>query len=173
MKALKRSVMAMALAASMASGSVYAQQKIGVVNVQAVFQSIPQAASIQQTIADEFKDDIEVVNRMEKDLQYYMEKQKRDTATMSQDEITELENQIIALRDEYAAKAQPLQQNIQRRQNEERNKLLTLIQENVNKVAAAEEFDIVLNANAIIYREDALELSQKVVDAIVKDAGGN
>lgn len=173
MKALKRSVLAMAFAASMASGSVYAQQKLAVVNVQAIFQAIPQAATLQQTIATEFKDEIEVVNRLEKDLQYYMEKQKRDTATMSQDEIAELEKQIVSLREEYATKAQPLQQNIQRRQNEERNKLLALIQQGIDTVAQAEQYDFVLNAGAVTFTKEEHNISQKVIDAIVKDSAGN
>ena len=170
MKALKATAVAMTLAASLTSASAYAQQKIGVANVQAIFQSIPQAATIQQTIAEEFKDDLEVVNRLEKDLQYYLEKQKRDTATMSQQEIAELESKLLSLREEYAAKAQPLQQNIQRRQNEERNRILGMIQQGIDKVAQAEDYDVILNAGAVTYIDEQFNVSRQVIDAISKSA---
>ncbi|XOV79124.1 MAG: OmpH family outer membrane protein [Aestuariibacter sp.] len=168
MKKLNKSLLAAAVAFTMCSGAAVAQQKVGVINVQDVFQSLPQAATIQQTITAEFKDQIEEVNRMEKDLQYYMEKQKRDTATMSQEEIKELEGKIIALRDEYAAKAQPLQQTIQRRTAEERNKLLALIKQSVDKLAADGEYDVVLNSNAVVYIDQQFDLSQSVIDQVSK-----
>ena len=170
MKALKLTAVAMTLAASVASGSAYAQQKIGAANVQAIFQSLPQAATIQQSINAEFKDRIEEVNRMEKDLQYYMEKQKRDTATMSQQEITELEQQIKTLRDEYVAKAQPLQRDLERRSNEERNRLLGMIQQGINKVAEAENYDVILNAGAVAFIDEQYNVSQKVIEEVSKTA---
>lgn len=168
MKSLKLTAMAVTLAASLVTTGAYAQQKIGVVNVQEIFQRMPQAATIQQAITTEFKDEIEAVNRMEKDLQYFMEKQRRDTATMSPEEITQLEQQIISLRDEYAAKAQPLQQRMQQRSNEERNRLLALIQQSINAVAANESYDVILNAGAVTFITDEHNLSIKVIDELNK-----
>lgn len=170
MKSLKLTAAALALTATMVSANVQAQQKIGVVNVQGIFQSLPQAATIQQAINEEFKDEFELVNRLEKDLQYYMEKQKRDTATMSQDEIKELEGKIQSLREEYAAKAQPLQQNLQRRSAEERNNLLLLIQQGIDKVAAAESYDVVLRAEAVSFASEDHNLSAKVLEELTKPA---
>lgn len=146
----------------------HAAQKIGVVDVQSIFQSLPQAATIQQDIATEFKDQMEEIKRLEKDLQYYLEKQKRDTATMSEAEIKELEDKLLALRDDYAAKAQPLRQQMQARAGEERNKLLGLIKQSVDAVAAEENYDIILNAGAVAFIKDGNDLSQKVVDKVSK-----
>jgi len=172
-KLLKHTAMAVTLAASLVTTGAYAQQKIGVVNVQEIFQRMPQAATLQQTVTTEFKDEIDAVQRMEKDLQYFLEKQRRDTATMSPEEITQLEQQIIALRNEYAAKAQPLQENIQRRSNEERNKLLALIQQSINAVAANESYDVILNAGAVTFITDEHELSIKVIDELNKPVVSN
>ena len=170
MKSLRLTAAALALTASMVSANVQAQQKIGVVSVQGIFQSLPQAATIQQQINEEFKDEFEVVNRLEKDLQYYQEKHKRDTATMSQDEIKELEDKIISIREEYAAKAQPLQQNLQRRSAEERNNLLGLIQQGINKVAEAESYDVVLRAEGVAFVSEAHNISAKVLEELTKPA---
>jgi outer membrane protein len=156
------------LTSAMASSAVFAEQKIGVVNVQGIFQSMPQAATIQDAIAAQFKDKTEEVSRLEKDIKYYLEKNQRDAATMSAKEKTELEGKIIALREEYTAKAQPLQQEIQNRLKEEQNKLLGLIKQGIDSVAAKEKYDVILNANSVAYINPDLDVSKLVLDQIIK-----
>lgn len=156
------------LGTSMLSSAAMAVQKIGVVNVQGIFQSLPQAAVIQENIRNEFKDQIEEIGRMEKDIKYYMEKRERDAATMSDAERKELEEKLISLRDEYAGKTQPLQQQIQTRQGEERDKLLGLIKQAIDGIAEKENYDLVLNSNAVAYMAEANNLSQQVVDQVSK-----
>ena len=169
MKKFTKSLIAGALlSTAMVSSAVLAEQKIGVVNVQGVFQSMPQAASIQATIAAEFKDKTEEVSRLEKDIKYYMEKNQRDAATMSAKEKTELEGKIIALRDEYTGKAQPLQQEIQKRLQEEQNKLLGLIKLGIDAVAAKEKYDVILNSNAVAFINPENEISKSVLEQVGK-----
>ena len=156
------------LTTAMTSTAVLAEQKIGAVNVQAIFQSMPQAAGIQEQIAAEFKDKTEEVSRLEKDIKYYLEKNQRDAATMSAKEKKELEEKIIALRGEYTGKAQPLQQEIQKRLQEEQNKLIGLIKQGVDAVAAKEKYDVVLNANAVTYINPKNDISKLVLEQISK-----
>ena len=156
------------LTTAMASSSVIAEQKIGAVNVQGVFQAMPQAASIQETIAAQFKDKTEEVSRLEKDIKYYLEKNQRDAATMSPKEKTELEGKIIALREEYTAKAQPLQQEIQKRLQEEQNKLLGLIKQGIDAVASKEKYDVILNSNSVAFINPGNDISKLVLEQIGK-----
>jgi outer membrane protein len=150
------------------SSALMAEQKIGAINVQGIFQSMPQAATIQQGIATEFKDKTEEVSRLEKDIKYYLEKNQRDAATMSTKEKTELEQKIITMRDEYTAKAQPLQQEIQTRLKEEQNKLLGLIKQSIDVVAAKEKYDVILNANAVAFIKEEHDISKLVLDQVSK-----
>jgi outer membrane protein len=150
------------------SVAMAAEQKIGAINVQGVFQSMPQAANIQQDIAAEFKDRTEEVSRMEKDIKYYLEKNQRDAATMSAKETTDLEQKIIALRDEYTAKAQPLQKEIQARLQEEQNKLIGLIRQSIDTVAAKEKYDVILNSNAVAFINEEHDISKLVLDQVSK-----
>mgnify|MGYP000500972722 FL=1 len=156
------------LTTTMASTSVFAEQKIGAVNVQGVFQAMPQAAGIQETIAAQFKDKTEEVSRLEKDIKYYLEKNQRDAATMSAKEKTELEGKIIALREEYTAKAQPLQQEIQKRLQEEQNKLLGLIKQGIDAVASKEKYDVILNSNSVAFINPGNDISKLVLEQIGK-----
>ena len=169
MKKFTKSLIAGALLTSaMASSAVFAEQKIGAVNVQGIFQAMPQAASIQESIAAEFKDKTEEVSRLEKDIKYYLEKNQRDAATMSAKEKTELEGKIIALREEYTGKAQPLQQEIQKRLQEEQNKLLGLIKQSIDAVAAKGKYDVILNANSVAFINPDHDISKLVLDQISK-----
>ncbi|MFT7412031.1 MAG: outer membrane protein [Paraglaciecola sp.] len=169
MKKFTKSLIAGALlTTAMASSVVFAEQKIGAVNVQGIFQAMPQAASIQESIAAEFKDKTEEVSRLEKDIKYYLEKNQRDAATMSTKEKTELEGKIISLREQYTGKAQPLQKEIQARLQEEQNKLLGLIKQGIDSVAAQEKYDVILNANSVAYINPESDISKLVLDQIAK-----
>jgi outer membrane protein len=169
LKKFTKSLIAGALiTTAMASSAVFAEQKIGAVNVQGIFQAMPQAASIQANIAAQFKDKTEEVSRLEKDIKYYLEKNQRDAATMSAKEKTELEGKIIALREEYTAKAQPLQQEIQARLKEEQNKLLGLIKQGIDAVAAKEKYDVILNANSVAFINPDNDISKSVLEQIAK-----
>lgn len=156
------------LAGAVFSSVAMAEQKIGVVNVQGIFQAMPQAAAIQQTISAEFKDQTEAVSLLEKDVKYYLEKYQRDAATMSATEKADLEKKITSLREEYSNKAKPLQEAIQNRLTEERNKLLGLIKQSVDTVSAADKYDVVLNSNSIAFIDPAYDISKKVLDQVSK-----
>lgn len=165
----KTIALAFSLAAALASANALAA-KIAVVDVQAAFQQLPQAAMIQEDIQKEFADEIQAISGMEKDLKYYMEKHQRDSATMSDKEKEELVSKITKLREDYTERAKPLQMNVQRRQGEERNKILALIKQTIDAVAAEEKYDIVLRADAVTYMASAAEndITGKVVDKVSK-----
>ncbi len=169
MKQLAKHIVATAmLGSALVSTSVMAEQKIGVVDVQGVFQAMPQAAEISNNIQMEFKDQIEEVNQLQRDGQFFAERLQRDAATMSEQEKKELQQKILDVREQLAEKGQPLQQNIQRRSNEERNKLLGLIKQAIDAVAAKEGYDLVLNAGAVSFAKEDHDLSEKVLQQVDK-----
>lgn len=150
------------------SSAVFAQEKIGIVDVQGVLQALPQAATIQQQIADEFRDQIAEVDKIQKDLAYYSEKLQRDAATMSATEKSDLEEQLIGLQRDYQSKGGALQQEIQRRTGEERNKMFALIKTAVDAVAAKGNYDLVLNASSVIFTKETFDISEKVIEEASK-----
>lgn len=169
MKKFTKSLVAGALfSATVLSSAAMAEQKIGAVNVQGIFQSMPQAATIQQDLAAEFKDKTEEVSRLEKDIKYYLEKNQRDAATMSAKEKSGLETKLNELREQYSAKAQPLQQEVQGRLKEEQNKLLGFIKQSIDVIAAKEKYDVILNANAVAFINPDHDISKKVLEQVSK-----
>jgi len=156
------------LGSALVSTSVMAEQKVAVVDVQRIFQAMPQAAEIQNAIQAEFKEQLEEVNQLQRDGQFYAERLQRDAATMSDTEKKELEQKILSVREELAKKGQPLQQNMQRRYNEERNKLLGLIKQAIDSVAAKQGYDLVLNAEAAVFHQEEHDLSEQVLQQVSK-----
>ncbi|MCU7554938.1 OmpH family outer membrane protein [Alteromonas sp. ASW11-19] len=156
------------LGSALVSTSVMAEQKIGVVDVQGVFQSMPQAAEIENSIKAEFKEQIEEVQQLQRDGQFFAERLQRDAATMSEQEKKELQQKILDVRDQLSQKGQPLQQKIQRRTNEERNKLLGLIKQAIDSVAAKEGYDLVLNANSVAFAKEEHDVSEQVLQQVEK-----
>lgn len=169
MKQLVKHIVAGAmLGSALVSTSVMAEQKVAVVDVQGIFQAMPQAAEIQNAIQAEFKDQLEEVNQLQRDGQFYAERLQRDAATMSDAEKKELEQKILSVREELSKKGQPLQQNMQRRFNEEKNKLLGLIKQAIDSVAAKQGYDLVLNAGAVVSKQEEHDLSEQVLQQVSK-----
>lgn len=155
------------IAGALFSSSVFAQ-KIGVVNVQLIASQIPQAAAVQQTLQQEFAASAEEVKKLESDIKFNVEKFQRESMTMSDEQKAELEQKVVELRQAYQAKVKPLQEQMNRRQQEERNKILGLIQQAVQIVATDEKVDIVLDANAVAFVTPEVDLSEKVIEKVSK-----
>ena len=111
---------------------------------------------------------IDALKKMEGDIKYNMEKRQRDEAIMSKKEIATLEETINGLRQEYAAKAQPLQQNLKSREQEEQQKILLIVKESVEKVAEKEGYDLVLQQSAVAFSKPDLDITTKVVEQAAK-----
>ena len=150
------------------SGAANAEQKFGVVDVQQVLQALPQVAVIEQTIQAEFAEQIQEVQRLRSDGNFLLEKLQREKATMSAEQITELEGQVNAVGQQLQDKGQPLQENMQRRTEEERRKLFGLIQQAIEAIATKDNYDLVLNSNAVPFSDPKFNISQEVLEQVSK-----
>lgn len=152
----------------LASSVMAADQKIAVVNFQEVMGKIPQTASIMQSLEAEFKDDKAVLVQLEKDMKYYQEKQQRDGSLMSAKEKEDLKAQIDTLYQEYQAKGKVFQQATGARKNEETNKIVALVRQAIDNVAAKEKYDLVLEQQAVVFSKPDASITDKVVEQVSK-----
>ena len=148
--------------------SVIAAQKVGIVDIQGVMQQLPQTVKMVEALKEEFKDDGAEIAQMEKDIKYYQEKQKRDSALMSEQEKTELSTKIGQLFQAYKEKGQALQKMSQTRQNEETGKLLALVKQAIDNIAAKDKYDVILRAETVAFVTPALDISAQVVEQVSK-----
>ncbi|MFQ3194695.1 MAG: outer membrane protein, partial [Colwellia sp.] len=152
----------------LASSVMAADQKIAVVNFQEVMSKIPQTATVMQSLEVEFKDDKAVLAQLEKDIKYYQEKKQRDGSLMSAKDIEELDAQIGTLYQDYQAKGKAFQQATGLRKNEETNKIVALVRQAIDNIAAKEKYDLVLEQQAVVFSKPDATITNKVVEQVSK-----
>lgn len=163
--------MALTAAASgmlLASSAMAADQKIAVVNFQEVMSKIPQTAAVMQSLEEEFKDEKAVLAQLEKDIKYYQEKKKRDGSLMSAKEKEDLDKQIATLFQDYQTKGKAFQQSTGVRQNEETNKIVALVTQAIDNIAAKGKYDLVLERKAVVFFKPDTSITAEVVEQVSK-----
>ncbi len=143
-------------------------ESIAVVDVQKVVAQLPQMAAMQQQLQKEFAGAAEEVEKLKSDIQFNMEKFQRESMTMSQEQQDKLRGEIEEMQKQFQAKAQPLQENIRRRQAEERNKIMAIVKQAVDQVAAEEKIDVVLQAQSVAFVTEEKDISAQVVEKASK-----
>ncbi|AIU73999.1 MAG: molecular chaperone Skp [Enterobacterales bacterium] len=148
------------------SANVQAADKIAIVNVSSIFQQLPQRATVAKQLENEFKSRATELQGQERDLQSKMQKLQRDGSTMKASDRTKMEKDIMAQRDAFSQKAQAFEQDNRRRQGEERNKLLSRIQDAVRAVAKDKGYDLVIDANAVAYADSSNDITAQVLKQV-------
>lgn len=143
-------------------------EKIAVVDMQAVFEQLPQREQVTKTLKTEFGDRVASVQKMQEELRGMLEKQQRDGALMSDTQKTDLVRKMESMKSELQLKGKALDEDMRRRQGEEQNKLLVKVQQAINKIAEKDDYDMVLQRGAVIYVKPTADISSKVVDALSK-----
>ncbi|MBD1555969.1 molecular chaperone [Vibrio sp. S9_S30] len=164
---LKAAALSLAvLGTSFFAHAAEAAQKVGYVNTAQIFQALPQRESVLQMLQAEFKDQNAELQSLEAKLKTKIEQGRRDGELLGEDGLRKLQIEISQLQAEYKIKAQSLEQSGQKREAEERQKLLKLIQDTIAKVAEKEGFDVVIDATALQYAKPELNLSKKVIEQL-------
>jgi outer membrane protein len=145
-----------------------AAETIAVVDIQRVVSQLPQMAQIQQQLTQEFAAPSEEIKKLESDIKFNLEKYQRESATMSPEQQEELRATIEQMQKDFQAKAQPLEQQFRRRQAEERNKILALVKQAVDVIAADDKLDVVLNAQSVVFVKPEKDITDQVVTKVSK-----
>ncbi len=162
---------AIATAASgflLANSAMAADQKIAVVNFQEVMGKIPQTAVVMKSLEEEFKDEKAVLAQLEQDIKYLQEKKKRDGSLMSAKEIADLDEKMGSLFQDYQTKGKAFQQDTGARKNEETNKIIALVRQAIDNIAAKGDYDLVLEQSAVVYAKPDSTITAEVVKQVSK-----
>lgn len=95
-----------------------------------------------------------------------IDKLKRDGAVMSDSDRIKLQRELASLESDYKLKAQALAEDQRRRGQEEEQKLVMKIRTAIDSVAKKEGYNLVLDANAVLFASKKDDLSQKVISAV-------
>ena len=160
---LKSLTLATLLSVSVFANTAEAQQKIGVVNFQLVFQNLPETQMIESTVQAKMKAQNDELRSLETQMTKLGEDFQRDQATLSNREKVEIQRKMEVLEATYKLKGQAFNEDAQRYMQQERNLVLAKIAREAEAVAKAENFDVVLDATTVIYAAEAIDLSDKLI----------
>lgn len=145
---------------------VQASDKIAVVNISSIFQQLPARNIVAKQLENEFKNRASQLQSMEYALQIKMQHLQRDSASMKASDRSNLEKEVMSQREQFSQKAQSFEQDNRRRQIEERNKILSMIQDAVKFVATKEAYDVVIDANAAAYISSSKDITADVLKQV-------
>ncbi|MGL9769863.1 MAG: molecular chaperone Skp [Sodalis sp. (in: enterobacteria)] len=148
------------------SAVTQAADKIAVVNISSIFQQVPRRIVVANQLENEFKGRATELQSMERDLQIKMQRLQRDGSIMKASERSSLEKMVMAQRETLSTKAQLFEQDNHRRQTEERDKILSYIQDAVKSIASKEGYDVVIDANAVAYATNAKDITTDVLKQV-------
>lgn len=155
-----------------ALGNVYAADlKIGVFDEKLVLSKIPQVNLIESNLQSQFKDRSEELKALGNSAMKQQEDFRRDTMTMTDSQRIEKQREIQQLRSDYKLKESNLNDDFKRAQQEEVYKVRIKIQQTVDKLATAEKFDLILRTEAVAFRIEAMDISNKLITILSNPAG--
>ena len=152
-------------------GSANAQQKIGFVNSNKIFQEIPEAKEAQkrlEAVAKPVQDEIE---KREKDLQAKIDEYKKKESLMNEDAKKKFQQEVLDMEQKYreyrADKLGP-EGDLQKEQDKILNPIKDKILKAIERVAKEERYSFVFdqteNIKVLLYGEPANDLTYKVID---------
>ncbi|ALO42807.1 Outer membrane protein OmpH [Pseudoalteromonas phenolica] len=167
---IKTTALSILAALMMGTSASALAHKVGIVDMQSIYQQIPQMAKIEQQLQTEFAERRQELEKLQGDVRFEMEKFQRESATMSDDQKNALRDKIQGMQKQLAEKGRPLEQEIKARQNQELAKVQKLIVETIQSVAKSGKFDEVKVKDTTIYfnPDKVTDLSSKVVEAVSK-----
>lgn len=163
--ALAISVVGMSQAQAQATSGI----KVAVVDVRTVFEQLPQSREIAKTIEMEFQERAERLREMEKSMTELQERLQRDEAIMSEKELQDSALKLQQDFQEYQERREALAEQLNRRRNEERNRVLGQIQQVVNDIADKDGYDLVLEAGNIAFAKESLNITNLIIERMTRN----
>lgn len=158
---------ALLIAAGMSVASAQtaaAAGKVAIVNVQQVLQNSPRVTALSKKLEDQFKDRQTKLNDQQKSLQDEVDKFKKDSPTMSQKDRDATEKKITTERTDLVKQVVAYQQDLQNEQNKIMKGILADLNGIVSSIAKSSSYDLVLDAQAVVYTANGTDITKTVAD---------
>lgn len=146
--------------------SVQAQDKIGYISSSAILELMPATKTAQETLQSFGKQKEAQLEGLQNEYQRKVEAYQTDLATMTDIVRQSREKEIAQLEVKIQEYYKTSQQQIGEKERELLNPVIKVVQDAVNKVAAAEGYTYVIDTDAgigfVIYKDESRDLMAKV-----------
>ncbi len=167
----KKIMISLVLLFTFATSTFAAELKIGIINTRLVVSKIPQTELVDSKVQAQLKDRIDEVKKLVNEFKKKEEGYKRDAMTMTESQGIEANRVLEKMVTEIKSKQKNLKEDAQRARQAEMNKIFQKIQATLNKLAADEKYDVILNSDAVVFRNKAIDISDKVISILSDPAG--
>jgi outer membrane protein len=174
---VKRSISSVAVGLIAAGGAfaslpAWAEGKIGIVDFQRLGMESPQGKTIQESMRAEFAPRQRTLQAQEQAIKAKQEKLQKDSATMSEDQRVRAEKELRdSARDLQRAEGE-FNDDVTARRNEELSRLQRTLLEEVRTYAKAQNYDVVLSGEAVVYATQAYDITPQILSALEAHTGG-
>ena len=151
----------------LASLSVYAELKVGFVQVDKILQEAPQTIESNKKLEKEFSSRTDKLKADVKALKERESSFSKDALTMKDSERGTKEKSLSQLRVDIQRMERELREDINIRRNEELGGLQEQINKAVTAVSKAEGFDLVLY-NGVAYASEKIDITDKILKSLGK-----
>jgi outer membrane protein len=169
---VKRSIRAKLAVGLIAAGGtwaalpVWAESKIGIVDFQKLGVESPQGKAALESMRAEFAPRERTLQAQGQALKAKEDKLQKDGATMTEEQRGRAEKELRdGMRDFERARGE-LQDDETARRNEEMSRLQRVLIEEVRNYAKAQNFDLVLAGEAVLYATQANDITPAVLTAL-------
>jgi len=161
---LTLSTLLLALLPTLLFAADESSHKIGFVNVPLILKESPQVAAIEQRLKSDYDGRNEQLLERQTKLQG-LEQQLQDSASMSLEERSTLERNILSERRQLRQLASELEEDINFKKTDEMNRLRIEIAEVIEAIAKDNGIDLVFET-AVVYASDRADISNQVLERL-------
>ena len=159
-------VWAVAAVAALVATPVWAEVKVAVVDFGRLADESPQAKQALEAIRTEFMPKQRELQQQDQALKAKKDKLDKDAATMSEDQRNRAEKDLRDGLRELQRKQGEVQDDFNARRNEEMSRLQRTLIDEVRTYAKAQNFDLVLAENGVIYAVPTLDITPAILSSL-------
>lgn len=170
MKRLTTPLVLLLLGFAATTGVAFAEgsPSIAFVNTAQVLEQAPQAEAVRKTLQDEFAGRDAKLQAEQKKIKSLEDKMARDSLTMSQEEQSKLERDILAQKREMKRSRDEFAEDFNIRRNEELAKMQRDIASSIVALAKEKGYDLILE-NGVIFASERVDITKSVIDRLKQD----
>jgi outer membrane protein len=155
----------MLLIGSLPAYAADATPSIAVVNVQQLFQSSPKIADLNKQLQAKFKPRQDKLIAQQKSLQDELDKYKKESVTMNQKDKDAMQKRISDDQASLQKDATEFQQDLSKEQSKIMKGVLASLNEIISGLAKTNNYQLVLDSQAVIYAVDKSDITKDVEKA--------
>ena len=157
---------ALSLALALTSSFAVAEENTAFIDAGYLFQHHPDRELIAKNLDNEFKGTADKLQANKKKIDVKIEALQKEAPKLRSADIKKREDEINKLIKEHDEQVQKFQLENDKRQNEERGKLLESIQLAANTIAKEKGFTYVIDANSVVFAVEGKDITKDVLKAI-------